>query len=642
MIHPISSSFQNRKARGTDKTHKLGGYARSEDIGKKDTDAQILLTALRNLIVPLVQSVVPNASAEFDGRPEEENLLIALQKYVASIVGGQVQAENQDEKKITRVINLKALNITKVPEKTKDDVSRNVHRDRERFKVLINKVIQIIQLDIPVDSQAGRSYVLGKLLEALREQVFNSLPVRLLYFERLDDSDMFQISLLDQANIYSRLAEKFTYTYKSTQMDYSTALNQLTELMRYAILSHTWLRSSPGELSYDAWNKGTFHLTHPGYEKLAQFGRASLMNHGISLGWMDTICIDKSSSSELDESIRSMYKWYQDSSVCITYLSETDNISQLAEDPWFTRGWTLQELIAPEIIKFYNCTWSQLTVVQNDRYDRSTQEQITMATTIMTKELLADHIDQVSISRKMQWAARSMSIAYGEGADLAFSRLIKEILSTCKYNVLDVFNWGGKYMTNMSSLLPSSPQAFLKRNEQLKIPPILMEPLALTHVGLRIPALIVPIKVYWSSFTWKYTRKGDYYSSNFPTHPEGIILPFMPYGEELNFSCNVLDVEAFRFRTDMTRDRYAFVVLNCTGDEHNINIPLMCFAILICYHTDDVILKTITRTERVPSVYPVVFPLRKKSTQLYAATNKHSMKRSDLGRHGMQYLSMYI
>ncbi|KAF9477632.1 hypothetical protein BDN70DRAFT_766658, partial [Pholiota conissans] len=243
--------------------------------------------------------------------------------------------------------------------------------------------------------------------------------------------------------------------------DDSTRLDQLDEVTQYAILSHTWLRSSPGELSYDVWNKGTLDLTHPGYEKLVQFCRASLVNHGLSLGWMDTVCIDKSSSSELDESIRSMYKWYHDSSMCITYLSETDNISQLAEDPWFTRGWTLQELLAPVIMKFYNRAWGQLTAKECDKDDKSIQEQIEEATTITSQELSADHINQVSISRKMQWAAKrevtraediayslmglfdiNMSIAYGEGADLAFSRLIKEILSTCKYNVLDIFNWG--------------------------------------------------------------------------------------------------------------------------------------------------------------------------------------------------------
>ncbi|KAF9471746.1 hypothetical protein BDN70DRAFT_768075, partial [Pholiota conissans] len=228
----------------------------------------------------------------------------------------------------------------------------------------------------------------------------------------------------------------------------STHLDQLIKLTHYAILSHTWLRSSPGELSYDAWNKGTFDLTHPGYEKLVHFCRASLVNHGISLGWMDTVCIDKSSSSELDESIRLMYKWYQNSAVCITYLSNTDTVSQLAKDPWFTRGWTLQELLAPEMIKFYKRTWRQLTAEPNDRYDEIIQKQITMATTITPQELiLKDSMWHVPLSRKMQWAAKrqvtraedmayslmgifnvSISVAYGEGDDLAFSRLIKEIL----------------------------------------------------------------------------------------------------------------------------------------------------------------------------------------------------------------------
>ncbi|KAF9473830.1 hypothetical protein BDN70DRAFT_997436 [Pholiota conissans] len=654
MIYPISSSFQNHKAHGTAKAHELGGYARSEDIKKKaheqsETNAQILLTALRNLIVPLVQSVVPNASAEFYGCPEEENLLKALKDYVTSIIGGKARGDNRDEKKIKRVVNLKALNVPKVPDKPKAGVSLRINVGQELFRPPRR---QVIRSAIPVGPQTGY------LLEVLREQVFNMLPIRLLYFERLDNSDMLQISLVNRADIYSRLAKKFTLSYTSTLTDDAIHRYQLFDLTQYAILSHTWLRSSPGELSYDIWHKGTFDLTHPGYEKLVQFCRASLVNHGLSLGWMDTVCIDKSSSSELDESIRSMYKWYQNSFVCVTYLSETETFGQMAKDPWFTRGWTLQELLAPETMKFYNRAWGQLTAKLTDKYDKSIQEQIKTATTITSQELLAVHMNQVSISRKMQWAAKrqvtraediayslmglfdiSMSIAYGEGANLAFTRLIKEILNTRKYGVLDVFNWGGEYMTKTSSLLPSSPQAFLKRDEKLDVSPTLMEPLTLTHMGLRVPVLIVPTKVIRSSVAAKYTPKGEYYSSVSPTHPEGIIIT---RGIDFDFSCNVLDLKAFYPRAKRTDRRYAFAVLNCTGDEHNINIPLSCFAILIFYSTDDVILKPITPIERVATVSPTVFPLRKKPTKVKGATNIHSMKQGELGRHGMQYLSMYI
>ncbi|KAF9471239.1 hypothetical protein BDN70DRAFT_820256, partial [Pholiota conissans] len=232
----------------------------------------------------------------------------------------------------------------------------------------------------------------------------------------------------------------------------------------YAILSHTWLRSQSGKITFDLWRKRDFDLLHLGYRKLVQFSRAALEDHGLSLGWMDTVCIDKSSSSELDESIRSMYKWYEDSSICITHLAESSSIADMANDSWFTRGWTLQELIAPKILKFYDCNWNQLTssFQVNDKSHEGVQDQIKLATSITKGELALHYMPNHPISRRMQWAAKrrvtrgedtayslmgifdvSMSIAYGEGTGLAFSRLLKEIINTTKDGVLDIFNWAG-------------------------------------------------------------------------------------------------------------------------------------------------------------------------------------------------------
>ncbi|KAF9477629.1 hypothetical protein BDN70DRAFT_946478, partial [Pholiota conissans] len=177
---------------------------------------------------------------------------------------------------------------------------------------------------------------------------------------------------------------------------------------------------------------------------------------------MDTVCIDKSSSSELDESIRSMYKWYNRSSVCITYLGETTSLSDMANDPWFTRGWTLQEPLAPEIVKFYRRDWNQLsTECLNDKDNVGIQQCIERATFITKEELESGSIYNLPISRRMQWAAKrqvtrgediayslmgifniSIPIAYGEGTLGAFSRLVKEIINTTKHGVLDIFNWG--------------------------------------------------------------------------------------------------------------------------------------------------------------------------------------------------------
>lgn len=79
---------------------------------------------------------------------------------------------------------------------------------------------------------------------------------------------------------------------------------------------------------------------------------------GLSYAWIDTCCIDKSSSAELTEAINSMYQWYQRSEVCYAFLSDLSASKPLETTlevcQWFKRGWTLQELIAPDNIYFFD------------------------------------------------------------------------------------------------------------------------------------------------------------------------------------------------------------------------------------------------------------------------------------------------
>ncbi|KAF9473428.1 hypothetical protein BDN70DRAFT_867408, partial [Pholiota conissans] len=300
---------------------------------------------------------------------------------------------------------------------------------------------------IPRHINDERSIELQSILSNLHERVFNRLPIRLLYFKKQDDTNILKISLLDRSEIYSTLTEELTREYMCMPWDDPRRFQLKDSVTKYAILSHTWLRSEPSEITYDLWRKRDFDLLHPGYRKLVQFSRAALENHELSLGWMDTVCIDKSSSSELDESIRSMYKWYENSSVCITYLAESSSVADMANDTWFTRGWTLQELLAPYTLKFYDCNWNQLTSSSNDKRHEGVQDQIKLATSITEDELTENYMFRHPISRRMQWAAKrrvtrgedtayslmgifeiSMSIAYGEGECNAFARLLKEII----------------------------------------------------------------------------------------------------------------------------------------------------------------------------------------------------------------------
>ncbi|KIV78732.1 hypothetical protein PV11_06348 [Exophiala sideris] len=129
----------------------------------------------------------------------------------------------------------------------------------------------------------------------------------------------------------------------------------------YAILSHT-----EGEL-----DEVTFHdlrnglgKTKAGYAKL-QFCSEQLRRDGFKYIWVDACCIDMSSSSELSEAINSMFRWYRDALKCYVYFADVSAHkrgydtgeptweSTFRQSRWFTRSWTIQELIAPVVVEFF-------------------------------------------------------------------------------------------------------------------------------------------------------------------------------------------------------------------------------------------------------------------------------------------------
>jgi len=114
----------------------------------------------------------------------------------------------------------------------------------------------------------------------------------------------------------------------------------------YSILSHVW---GDNEVTYNDLISGTYrHLD--GFRKLDGCCRVS-RREGYSYTWIDTCCIDKSSSSELLEAITSMFQWYERAQVCYAYLEDVGKQhTALKNSRWFRRGWTLQELLAPSVV----------------------------------------------------------------------------------------------------------------------------------------------------------------------------------------------------------------------------------------------------------------------------------------------------
>lgn len=147
--------------------------------------------------------------------------------------------------------------------------------------------------------------------------------------------------------------------YEASEGVFALQSFEWNQLPEYAILSHTW-----GEEEvlfheiYNVTSPGEHIRKKSGYKKL-EFCAAKAKEQNLVYFWCDTCCIDKSSSAELTEAINSMFEWYKNAQVCYAYLADVPDTGGPSTLPfrssrWFTRGWTLQELIAPSRVEFYS------------------------------------------------------------------------------------------------------------------------------------------------------------------------------------------------------------------------------------------------------------------------------------------------
>jgi len=214
---------------------------------------------------------------------------------------------------------------------------------------------------------------------------------------------------------------------------------------KYAILSHCWTTGC--EVSFQEMNGDRSLLKErSGYKKIIDCC-AKAVSEDILYVWIDTCCIDKSSSAELSEAINSMFRWYRQAAVCYAYLGDVSSSenpalhrSQFRKSRWFTRGWTLQELLAPSDVVFFASDWRDIGTKQ------TLNKAIAEITKIDKRSLLECAWDHVGIAGMMSWASRrttsrvedqayclmgifdvNMPLIYGEG-DKAFYRLQLEIM----------------------------------------------------------------------------------------------------------------------------------------------------------------------------------------------------------------------
>jgi hypothetical protein len=288
----------------------------------------------------------------------------------------------------------------------------------------------------------------------------------------------------------------------------------------YAILSHRW---GDEEVTFQDITDGEPE-GKKGYQKI-QGAAAQALSEGLAYVWVDTCCIDKTSSAELSEAINSMFAWYRDARICYAYLDDvptqaggltdiqsdeklTDEEleevlrSPFAKSKWFTRGWTLQEFIAPWEVKFYNCQWQgigtkcQLPTMLT--YITGVDEDI-----ILHQRTLHD----VCVARKMSWAARRtttriedtaycllglfgihLPLLYGEGAN-AFIRLQQEIIRVSDDQ--SIFAWRPLDYRDQGLFAPR-PQCFSNAGRMVLWEARRgYEPWVLTNYGLRLQLSLI-------------------------------------------------------------------------------------------------------------------------------------------------------
>lgn len=256
-----------------------------------------------------------------------------------------------------------------------------------------------------------------------------------------------------------------------------------------------------------------------GYQKvkeMAKLGDAQSLGWGEECEWfwIDTCCIDKTNSAELAEALNSMSTYYANAIHCIAYMADVTAAStfsalertgqfyefwEFETSHWFTRGWTLQELLFPTKVVFFNRHWKRIGY----RDSPPTAKVIERATGIPL--VLLNRPDKESLQRtfarhdfpvaqKISWAAQrrttraedaaycllgifgvNMPLVYGEGGAKAFRRLQEQIIRSGGGDG-SLFIWRDPLGTDgiYSGLLANSPSHFERDLEDvLELPEIM-------------------------------------------------------------------------------------------------------------------------------------------------------------------------
>lgn len=299
---------------------------------------------------------------------------------------------------------------------------------------------------------------------------------------------------------------------------------------RYAILSHRWTEDELllEHVVQDGWKDVVLSSGAIKVKRACQQARKDEL-HYI---WVDTCCIDKSSSAELSEAINSMFLWYHEAAVCYVYLADVTKTASgmdgFEKSLWFSRGWTLQELIAPETLDFYDSNWKYLgtrnkmanlisritrihvQVLAREQPIAADAEELMQWQRHHSRDFrLRSILSSYSVAARLSWAAGrvttriediaysllglfdvNMPLLYGEG-EKAFQRLLQEIIKgTGDPSVLVSWGVGAPLRQDPSHYERSSNVRWLEIRGRASSTVSLLNPRTLTIEALTTPCMI--------------------------------------------------------------------------------------------------------------------------------------------------------
>ena len=267
----------------------------------------------------------------------------------------------------------------------------------------------------------------------------------------------------------------------------------------YAILSHTW--GAPGDevTLKDLTSWAPWYKRKPGWTKLKGCCRQAITD-GLEYVWIDTCCIDRPKPGSPDpagsDELQSMWEYYADAAVCYVHLADVQDTPQTVHEApgsafcrsrWFTRGWTVPELLAPQFVRFYDAGWRYVGSKGEGELCRAIEGVTGIPAAVIRSPA---EVRSQSVARRMSWAAcretsREEDLAYclaglfgvripaeyGEGLRKAFLRLQHQILHSSRdAGDQSIFAWGyglpltGTHDDRMVGMLAETPAAFERCN----------------------------------------------------------------------------------------------------------------------------------------------------------------------------------